>query len=162
MRTAKIVAIAVLAVTASPLAAAEYLTSVASEVYQTTGSPKEIATRASTCISQNLAQGSGEAPLIISSDLDGGVIVARNSIEYGSLPRWKIRSRLTFEAREGRFRIEQTTLERFNTNSLTGVEAWGPIGKWAGSGWKKAEEKFAASATAVAQCVISGPKRSDW
>lgn len=143
--------------------AAEYLTSVTSEVFQTTGTPKEIATRANTCISQNLTRGSTDDPLIISSDLDGGVIVARNSMEYGSLPRWKIRSRFTFEARDGRFRIEQTNLERFNTNLLTGVESWGPIGKWTGSRWKEVTGKFEQSTTAVAQCVMSGPsKRDDW
>ena len=143
--------------------AAEYLTSVTSEVYQTTGTPKEIATRANACIAQSLSRGSSDDPMIISNDLDGGVVVARNSIEYGSLPRWKIRSRFTLEARGGRFRIEQANLERFNTNVLTGVEAWGPIGKWTGSRWREVTTKFEESASAVAQCVISGPaKRDDW
>lgn len=138
--------------------AAEYLTTVTSEVYQTTGTPKEIATRASTCISQHLAPGTTDSQLIISSDLDGGVLVARSTLEYGSLPRWRIRSNFTFEARDGRFRIEQTNLERFN--DMAG--GWGPIGKWTGSQWKKAEETFIASATTVARCVIAGPKKDDW
>jgi hypothetical protein len=142
----------------SPAFAAEYLTTLTSDVYQTNGSPKEIATRATTCISQHLSAGTADAQLIISSDLDGGVIVARNALEYGSLPRWKIRSRFTFEARDGRFRIEQTNLERFN--DMAG--GWGPIGKWAMSGWKKAEETFSASAIVVAQCVMNGPKRDNW
>src|SRR5690606_7826440 len=107
--------------TSAPAFAAEYLTSVTGEVFQTQGTPREIAARANTCIAVHLSSGSAEDPLIISTDLDGGMIVARNSIEYGSLPRWKISSRFTFEAREGRFRIEQTSLERFNTNMLTGV-----------------------------------------
>lgn len=152
-----------IAVVGAPSAlAAEYLTAVTSEVYSAEGTPKEIATRAMTCASQHLTSGATDGVVIISSDLDGGVVVARNAIEYGSLPRWKIRSRFTFEARDGRFRIEQTMLERFNTNALTGVEAWGPIGKWAGSGWKKVEERFATSAAAVAECVRSGPKAKDW
>jgi hypothetical protein len=142
----------------APSHAAEYLTGVTSEVYQTTGSPKEIATRASTCISQHLAPGTTDSQLIISRDLEGGVIVARSVLEYGSLPRWKVRSNFTFEAREGRFRIEQTNLERFN--DMAG--GWGPIGKWAGSQWKKAEETIAASASVVARCVVDGPKRGDW
>lgn len=145
-----------------PALANEYLTSVTSEVYQVTGTTREIATRASTCMSQHLTTGSSDDPLIISSDLNGGMIVARNSIEYGSLPRWKIRSRFTLEAREGRFRIEQAGLERFGTHSLTGASGWGPIGKWAGSGWKKAEEVFASSASKVAQCVVAGPTKADW
>ena len=158
--TTKVLALA--AITAAPAMAAEYLTSVTSEVYQASGTSREIATRASTCISQHLAPGTTDAQLIISSDLDGGVVVARNALEYGSLPRWKVRSRFTLEARDGRFRIEQTTLERFNTNSLTGAESWGPIGKWTGSGWKKAEATFAASATLVATCVQSAPSKAAW
>lgn len=156
------IAIGVMAAAASsPASAAEYLTELGSEVFRAEGTPREIVTRASTCISQHLSAGT-DSQLIISSDPDGGVIVARNALEYGSLPRWKIRSTFTFTARDGRFRIDQTNLERFNANSLTGVEAWGRIGKWTGSGWKKVEQNFAASATAVAQCVVSGPKRDDW
>lgn len=143
----------------APSVAAEYMTSLTSEVYQVNGSPREIATRAMTCMSQHLAPGTVDAQLIISSDLDGGIIVARSALEYGSLPRWKIRSRFTFEARDGRFRIEQTNLERFNDQFNVG---WGPIGKWTGSQWKKAEQAFVTSASVVAQCVVSGPKSADW
>ncbi|MEA3061222.1 MAG: hypothetical protein QOJ94_1003 [Sphingomonadales bacterium] len=146
----------ILAGLSAPAGAAEYLTSVTSEVYQATGTPKEIATRASTCISQHLSPGTTDSQLIISTDLDSGVIVARNALSYpDGLLQWRVRSTFTFEAREGRFRIEQTHLERFNNR-------WDGIGKWTGSGWKKAEAAFKASADAVAQCVIAGPKRADW
>lgn len=151
-----------LAASNAPAAAAEYLTEVISDVYQTTGTPREIATRASTCISQHLAPGTTDSQLIVSSDLDGGVVVARNALEYGSLPRWQIRSNFTFEARDGRFRIAQTKLERFNTSVLTGVSSWLPIGKWTGSGWKKVEEQFTSSAQAVAQCVLANHSKDDW
>ena len=146
----------------APAFAAEYLTVVTSQVYQTTGTPKEIATKANTCISQILTSRTTDDPLIISADLDGGTIVARNSMEYGSVMRWKIRSRFTFEARDGRFRIEQTNLERWTSNMLTGNEAWGPIGKWSGSKWQEVQGKFEASAAAVAACVIDGPSKSEW
>lgn len=139
----------------TPASANEYLTSVASEVYQTTGTAREIATRANTCISQHLTPGSVDAQLIVSSDLDGGTIVARNAIEQGGLMRWQLRSRFTLEARDGRFRIEQTALERFNQGR------WGPIGRWAGSQWRNAEDAFRASADAVARCVMT-PRREDW
>ncbi len=143
--------------------AAEYLMVITSEVYQAPGTPRALATRANTCIAQKLIKGSSDDPLIISTDLENGVIVARNSIEYGSLPRWKIRSRFTFEAREGRFRVEQTNLERFNTSVLTGVESWGPIGKWTGSRWREVTIKFEESASTVANCVISGSgQQKDW
>ena len=140
--------------------AAEYLTEVASDVYQTTGTPREIATRANICISQHLAPGTTDSALIISNDLDGGIIVARSALKYpDGLMNWQVRSTFTFEAREGRFRIAQTNLERFNDM----VGGWGRIGKWSGSGWKRAEAAFAASAAAVAQCIISAPtSKDDW
>jgi len=146
-------------VVAAPASAAEYLTAVTSEVYQTNGTPREIATRASTCIAQHLAPGKVDAQLIINSDLDSGVVVARSAVEYPDLVmRWQIRSVFTFEAREGRFRIEQTDLERFNDMS----GGWSPIGKWTGSGWKKAETAFMASADVVARCVMNPPRRADF
>jgi hypothetical protein len=143
---------------ASPAVAADYLTEVNSQVYQTPGTPKEIATRAQTCIAQNLRSGTVNAPQIVNSDLDNGVIVAQNALRFGSLPEWQIRSRFTFEARDGRFRISQTGIEMFN--DMGG--GWGGIGKWWGSPWKKAEATFAAAADALARCVITGPKRDDW
>jgi len=139
--------------------ATEYLTEVTSEVFQTQGSTSEIATRAQTCISQHLASGVTGGELIINADLNAGIIVANSAIEYGSLPRWKIRSRFTFEARDGRFRIQQTNLERFNDQFNIG---WNPIGKWTGSQWRKAEEAFTASAVIVAQCVQTGTRRDNW
>lgn len=140
----------------TPASANEYLTSVASEVYRTTGTTREIAARAITCISQHLSPGTVDAQLIIGSDLDGGTIVARNAIDQGGLMRWRLRSRFMFEARAGRFRIEQTALERFNQGR------WGPIGKWAGSQWRAAESAFAASGSDVAQCVMQDTGREDW
>ena len=78
-------------------------------------------------------------------------------MQYGALPTWEIRSTFTFEAREGRFRITQTNLERFyDTGS-----GWGPIGKWWGSSWKSAEKTFTSASVAVAACVMSD-KKEDW
>ncbi len=151
-------ALIVLGALASPAAAADYLTEVSSQVYQTPGTTREIAMRANTCIAQNLRSGTVNAPQIVSSDLESGVIVAQNALKFGSLPEWQIRSRFTFEAREGRFRISQTGIEMYN--DMAG--GWGGIGKWWGSPWKKAEAAFAAAADAVARCVMSGPKRDDW
>lgn len=146
--------------TASPLSAAEYLTDLTSQVYQTSGTPREIAVRAQTCIAQNLRPGTVNAPQIISSDLQNGLIVAQSAIEYpDGFLRWKIRSTFTLEARDGRFRIVQTNLERFYD---TGSIGWSGIGKWTGSGWKKAEAAFQLSASAVAACVLNGPKKEDW
>jgi hypothetical protein len=152
------IALIVLAVLASPATAHEYLTDLTSQVYQTQGSAKEIAMRAQTCMAQMLRPGSVNAQQSVSSDLDNGVIVAQNAVSFGSFPEWQARSRFTFEAREGRFRITQTGIEMFN--DMGG--GWQPIGKWTGSPWKKAEATFSASADAVAQCVIASPKKDVW
>lgn len=155
--TARYPMIAIIALgVAAPAHPAEYLTSVSSEVFQTPGTPRELATRAITCISQHLAPGTVDAQVVISSDLDRGIVVARSAVEYPDfLMQWKIRSVFTLEAREGRFRIEQTNLERFNNR-------WDRIGKWTGSGWKKAEAAFTGSASVVARCVMSPARRDDW
>lgn len=146
------------ALIAGSAAAAEPLDSVTSAVFQTSGSSREIAKRANGCIATHLAAPKKDAPLIVSSDLEDGTIVARNAVDYGGgLSGGKARSRFTFEARDGRFRIEQTELER--ANQLGG---WSRIGKGAGSDWKKAEAALSASADVVALCVVQKPTRSDW
>jgi hypothetical protein len=139
-----------------------YLTAVTSEVYQTQGTPREIATRGSTSISQHLAPGTTDSQLIISSDLDNGTIVARSVIRFDNDSLGLLvatgRSVFTFEARDGRFRIEQTKLESF----FDGGTGWKPIGKWFGSNWERAQEAFKKPADVVAQCVLSPPDKKDW
>jgi len=139
--------------------AAEYLSIVTSEVIPAQGSARDIAARGRICISQHLASGIVGGELIVNADLEAGIVVANSAIEYGSMPRWKIRSRFTFEARDGRFRIQQTNLERFNDQFNVG---WNPIGKWTGSQWKGAEAAFSSSASLVAQCVATGPIKENW
>jgi hypothetical protein len=141
-----------------PAVAAEYFTSLTSTVYQAPGTQQELAARGLKCISQILTVGTTDSPIIIHSDLAAGTVVARSAMKYGSFPEWQIRSRFTFEAKDGRFRVVQTQLERFN--DMGG--GWGRIGKWAGSGWKKAEDAFQMSEMVVSQCVSQAPKRDDW
>ena len=43
------------------------------------GTPKEIATRAQTCIAQSLRPGTVNAPQIVTSDIDNGIIVAQSA-----------------------------------------------------------------------------------
>jgi hypothetical protein len=138
----------ILAGLGTPAMATEYLTSVTSEVYQTNGSAREVAIRVSTCISQQLAPGTVDAQLIISSDLDGGTIVARNAIEQGGLLGSQLRSRMTIEARDGRFRIEQTALERFNQGR------WGPIGSGPGRNGAPLRTHFAPPLTPLLDVLL--------
>ena len=157
MAVPRFTSLIVLSLLSSPTVAADYLDVVTSQVYQTAGTPREIASRASTCIAQNLRSGTTDAPLIVSSDLDNGLIVAQTALRFDARANeWQIRSRFTFEAREGRFRITQTDLEMFSPI----MSRWGRFRK--GGIANNAEATFAASADAVAQCVISGLKRNDW
>lgn len=135
-------------------AANEYLTSITSPVYPFEGEKDVTIARARTCMAQILASGVQGGQLIVS---DGaGVIVANNVLSYpDGLMDWKLRSKLTFEARDGRFRIEQTAIERFNSS-------WGGVGKWSGSGWKKAEAALMAVSTRLANCILSKNSKSDW
>jgi hypothetical protein len=145
-----------LAIISAPALAENLVTEVTSTVYQTSGTPREIAARASTCIAQNLRAGTTQAPLIVSSDLDGGVVVAQNELQFAAKANeWQIRSRFTFEARDSRFRITQTGLEMFSPI----MREWRPF--YDGGVGTRAKEAFAASADTVAQCVIAG-KRADW
>lgn len=140
----------------APLAAQEYLARIDSEVFQTTGSQAEIAARARTCIAQTLAPGVQGGQLVLSDD--GATIVANNVMTYSAaLIQWTVRSRIVFEAREGRFRIAHTNIERF----VQGYGGWQGILKQRGSGWKAAETAFQTTSTALASCVQNAPA-DDW
>lgn len=149
------------------LVSPEYLTSVISEPMPATGSVPEITSRAETCIGRILNAGDPGGELIVSSDPVGGAVVARNWIEYrdGLMP-WKIRSRVTVEAREGRFRISHSSIERFNDQPaglfVTGASPWVPIGKWWGSGWQKAEDALKAKSAELATCIQQAPAAESW
>ncbi len=148
--------IGVFLASAALVAAPEYLTEVVSSPIEAVGTASEIAARGRRCIASSFGAGVAGGELIV-SDSDN-VIVARNASSYqDGLMRWQIRSRVTFEARDGRFRISQTGLERFNDQS----GGWSPIGKWRGSGWQKAEASYSASAAALADCVTAA-KADDW
>lgn len=143
----------------------EYLTEVVSPVYEAAGTPPALARRAEACLSQQLGQTSG-GPVILSSDPEAGVVVASNALEYrdGMVP-WRLRSRVTFEGRDGRFRITHTTIERLNDQApgaqYLGATPWGPIGKWWGSGWQKAQQALVAVSDQVAACVTAPSSATD-
>lgn len=148
--------IGVLVASAALAAAPEYLTEVVSAPVETTGTASEIAARGRRCIASTFGSGVAGGELIV-SDSDN-VIVARNASSYmDGLLKWQIRARVTFEARDGRFRISQTALERFNDRG----GGWSGIGKWRGAGWQKAEAAYASSAAALTECVTA-EQADDW
>lgn len=142
------------------LAPPDYLTTVQSEVIEAHGSPAEIAARGEACMAQYLGSGVQGGELIVSRDPAAGVVVSRNSVSYrDGLLEWQMRSRLTLEAREGRFRLTHTGIERFNDQG----GGWSAVGKWWGSGWQKAETALKDVSAAVADCITGSPAaRDDW
>ena len=95
-------------------AAPQYLERVESPVYETEGDHQAISRRALTCIAQIVRPGLTDAPTVLSSDLDAGVIVANNAFKVTTgLFDADARTTLTFEAKDGRFRITHTNVEQF-------------------------------------------------
>lgn len=142
------------------LAAPDYLTEVRSDPITAEGSPPEIASRGEACMARLLGSGRVGGELIISRDHSAGIVVARNALTYqdGWILRWEMRSRVTLEARDGRFRITHTNIERLNEQA----GGWTPVGKWRGSGWQKAEEALKGQTEQLAACITSAAAQDDW
>lgn len=91
---------------------------VVSEPITTTGDAKQIAKRGETCMAQILKPGQIGAQTIIASDVDAGRIVGRNAFsftDYFMFPTsYDGRTRVVFEAKDGRFRISHTQTETFD------------------------------------------------
>ena len=141
--------------------APDYLTTVTSPVFDAPGrTAAQLAATANICMAQTLASGQEGGQLIVSSDPATGVVVSNNRMEYrDGLLMWQVRSRLTFEGRDGRFRLVHNGIERFNDQG----GGWTGIGKWRGAGWQKAEAAYTAISERVASCVLSqGEAGDDW
>lgn len=138
-----------------------YLNRVESPVFETTGTHQEITKRATTCIAQIVKPGFTTAPTITSSDPEAGMVVANNAFvySYGALgipmPN-KARTTLTFQAKDGRFRIVHTSIEQFSDGS-----GWQPIGTWRFSGGDAAKEAIEAISQSLATCVKTNPAAND-
>ena len=127
-----------------------YINRVESPVFETSGDHQAITRRALTCVAQIVSPGTVDAPAVRSSDVEAGIIVATNSFRYvyGAL-RPTGRTTLTFEARDGRFRIVHSNIEQ----SQDGGQGWLPIGTWRFSGGDAARAAIEAINMRLAQCV---------
>jgi hypothetical protein len=135
-----------------------YLNRVESIVFETVGNHQEITKRASTCIAQIVKPGLVNAPTIISSDVEAGVIVANNSFKFSrGLLETTARTTLTFQAKDGRFRIIHTSIEQL----LDAQQGWIGIGTWTFSGGDAAKEAIEAISQSLATCVKSNPAAKD-
>lgn len=124
---------------------------VESPVYEASGSPSELAGRAVTCMGEKLKPGVITAPTIVAQDLAAGRVVANNAFEYGEGgwlgSTYRARSRMIFEAREGRFRIVHTEIEALIFSD------WEPISEVNKRGAAAARAAMQAISDEIAACV---------
>lgn len=144
----------------TPAYAAEYLETVESPVFTKPGTHQQIAAAGRTCIAQIVKPGMVNAPVIVSADMDSGIVVANNAFEFSHgflLPApYRARTTLTFQAKDGRFRITNTSIEAFFD-----AQGWRPVGLWSGAGADKAKAAIDGISASIAKCVVSGGS-TDW
>jgi hypothetical protein len=159
-----VIAATAIAVASSPAhAAAKYLDSVESPVFQTSGDHQAISKRALTCIAQIIKPGFIDAPTVKSSDLDAGIIVANNGFDYSdNFSKTPVRTTLTFEARDGRFKITHSDIEQFIDPKFGFSSGWMRVGAWAGSGSKRIEQRAQEISAKLADCVMNVNAKSNW
>ncbi len=172
-------------------AAEEFLERVAMEPRAVEGvSSRQLAERARVCITQNvtndavsLKDTSRVNPLasiatmtagdkdtipggevLQTVDLDAGLIVAqsRTSIMGPMLNRYTIQSTITFESKDGRFRITHTGIKAAmaNTGYATN-DGFTPVRIQFGSSYKKIEAALNDVTVKISQCVATAPS-ADW
>lgn len=165
-----------LAVGSSALAAddtadsSQYLNRIESVVFEATGDHQAIAKRGATCIAQIAKPGLVNAPIIVSSDFDAGVIVANNNFKFsihgflGVALEETGRTTLTLQAKDGRFRIVHTSIEQFieYPGSSIPSQGWSPVYTAApnASDFKTTVDEISQK---IADCVKADPsKDSNW
>jgi len=154
------------AVVLVPAAAnAENLDEVDSQVYTTTGTHQEIMARAATCVAQLMKPGRPGTPLILSRDDAAGVMVIDNYTSFSArMITWALHTKMTFEAKDGRFRIIHTGIEQ--TADVMGQMSphpnWVPVNKGFPNPWKHAQKAVEDTSTRLATCVTSPAKSDNW
>jgi len=127
---------------------------VPSAVYEARGlAADEIARRAASCLPRFVTSGLTVAPTIITSDPAVGFVEARNYVPArGVAPAY--RSRITVEAKDGRFRIAHHDVE------VMFGRRWLPIPPAKMTAAFAAD--FNAQSAPIAECVRSGPVGKDF
>jgi hypothetical protein len=139
----------------------EVLERVESPVYEAAGTPQELARKAVVCIGQVVKPGFTTAPTIVAQDIEGGRVVANNAFSYvvsiGKRTRQlRGRSTLTFEGKNGRFRIVHTDVQGFIGMA---PKSWEPIETPPVGMGNTAESDLQAISARVAACVQATPGR---
>lgn len=165
-----------------------YLDSIESAVIEASGTAQEITKRAMVCIPRivrndeiaikdsatsligplNMAEksrGVGGGSVIVTSDIESGTIVANSRVDFpGTMGIGRnARSVITFQAKDGRFRITHSAIETLQKD--TGISTnvgYTKQGKGWGSGWEKAQAALEGVTAKIAECVSNPAASTDW
>lgn len=152
--------------------AAELVEKVESPVFQHESTASQLTSRGKVCIAElvKFESGSNSAtnPIIIEAE---NKIIANSRFEYTYLLlRHSAKSKLVFEARDGRFKITHTDIG-YKQVATSGGLAWGAskndneghiqLAKVWGTGWEELEKQLQNLSVKVADCVIR-EKKQDW
>jgi len=139
----------------SSVIGAEYLEQVETAVYQTTGTAKEIFTKAKACAGQ-IAQ--SEKEVFITENPDDGTFSINAKVKYKAKALSNtVKGTMTFFAKDAKFKMRYTNLEYTVADS-----DYMRIGKWFGSGWKDAQKALLDASEKIAVCIKADPKKEEW
>lgn len=156
-------------------AQAQYVETVTSSVFEAPDKDRASLTRrASTC----LIQSAGTAGQSVQTDVEAGTVVGAALFSYSQAGiAWSVRSTLTAEAKDGRFRLVHSGLTHKQGGPAASRSAWSaflgskdqgseggwmPVGKWRFAGGERAEAAAQALSQKIATCVQAAPAADNW
>lgn len=169
--------------------AADYLTEVESQVYETQGTPQEITSRARSCAlevleadqvnySDSSSQGLfpsrkqdtdssvGAQSVLVDVDMVGAKVIANSRKAFTArMIKKNVKSRVTIMARENRFRIKHTNIMQLQESSgYMKNSGYSKVGIWMGSGHKDVTKQLNIVSSDLASCIQkpSGDQQDDW
>lgn len=160
----KKVLIACLLVASGEAVAKEYLEQLESEVVEVPSMTKDqILSKAKVCVVE-LARNAAAGETVLADGSTDDTLVSIARVGYSArLISYGARSRLTVLAKDGKFKIRQTNIERMqlSTGSLSNT-GYGPVGKWWGNGHEATQKALEGYAAEVAACIKKEPVAESW
>lgn len=130
---------------------------LASEVYEVSANAPDLTRFATACINQHATSGFLDIPTIRSTDPAAGLVVATSHFSGEGLVGRDVRTNLTFEARENRFRITHSNFQLFSEWALE----WVPLTR-SGSRWVRTQARANQQSIDIANCVVAASQGDDW
>ena len=161
-----------------------YLEEIESQVYRTPGSKQQITLKGKNCITQIVSNDSVKVStgnsifqnasdtssqiqggsVIINTDLNNGLVIANNRVDFTStLLSHSAKSKITFLAKPGRFRIRHTGIKQVQRRSGN-MPAGGyrKVHTSFGGGHKKVKSTLETVSLKIANCVKETGKSNNW